>query len=78
MMKDNEEEEDDDNYPMYPEYGDTARGEAEDEEAPDDQPMLSDDDICQVIVDTQRETEDPNEKLKLQRMLSQKIVIPKL
>ena len=26
MMEDNEEEENDDNYPMFPEYGDTARG----------------------------------------------------
>ena len=26
MMGENEEEEDDDNYPMFPEYGDTARG----------------------------------------------------
>ena len=68
-MEDNEEEEDDDNYPMFPEYGDTTRGEAEDEEAPDDQPMLSEDDIRQVIVDTQREAKDPNQKLKLQRML---------
>jgi hypothetical protein len=39
MMEDNEEEEDDDNYhPMYPEHGDTATGEAEDEEATDDVP----------------------------------------
>ena len=34
MMEDNEEE-DDDNYPMFPEYGDTATGEAEDGEASD-------------------------------------------
>jgi hypothetical protein len=35
-MEDNEEEEDDDNYPEFPEYGDTfmreAEGEAEGEE----------------------------------------------
>lgn len=31
-MEDNEEEEEDDDD-MYPEYGDTATGEAEDEEA---------------------------------------------
>ena len=37
MIEDNEEEEDDDNYPdpMFPEYGDTATGEAEDQEASD-------------------------------------------
>jgi hypothetical protein len=28
-MKDNEEEKDDDNYPKFPEYGDTFMGEAE-------------------------------------------------
>ena len=33
MMEENEEEEDGDNYPMFPEYGDTATGEAEDQEA---------------------------------------------
>jgi hypothetical protein len=27
-MEDNEEEEDDDNYPEFPEYGDTFMGEA--------------------------------------------------
>ena len=27
MMEDNKEEEDDDNYPMFPEYSDTATGE---------------------------------------------------
>ena len=32
--------------------------------------MLSDDDIRQVIVDAHRETKDPNEKLKLERMLA--------
>ena len=41
MMEDGEEEENDDNYPMSLEYGGNARGEAEDEEAPDE-PMLYD------------------------------------
>ena len=67
MMEDNKEEEDDDNYhPMYPEHGDTAAGEAEDQEAPDDVP---DDDLRRVIVDAQRECESEKEKLKFDRML---------
>jgi hypothetical protein len=47
MMKDNKEEEDDDNYPMFPKYGDTATGEAEDQEAPD----VPADDLRRVSVD---------------------------
>ena len=31
IMEDNDEEEDDDNYPEFPEYGDTFMGEAEEE-----------------------------------------------
>jgi hypothetical protein len=54
MMEDNEEEEDDDNY-MFLEYGDTARGEAEDEEEPDE-PIL-DDDLRRAIVDAHREAD---------------------
>jgi hypothetical protein len=70
MMKDNEEEEDDD---MYPEYGDTAMGEAKDEgtgEAEDeeasDEPA---DDLHRAIVDAHREAESVNEKRKLKGML---------
>jgi hypothetical protein len=69
-MEDNEEEEDDD---MYPEYGDTAMGEAEaegtreakDEEASDE----PDDDLRRAIIDAHREAESVNEKLKLKGML---------
>jgi hypothetical protein len=69
-MEDNKEEEDDD---MFPEYGDTATGEAEaegteeaeDEEASDE----PDDDLCQAIVDAHREAESINEKQKLKGML---------
>jgi hypothetical protein len=70
IMEDNEEEEDDD---MYPEYGDTAMGEAEaegteeaeDEEASDE----PDDDLRRAIVDAHREAESVNEMGKLKGML---------
>jgi hypothetical protein len=65
MMEDNEEQEDDDNYPMFPEYGDTATGEAGDQEAPD----VPVDDLRRAIVDAQRECESEKEKLKFERML---------
>src|SRR3989337_310369 len=65
MMEDNEEEEDDENYPMFPGYRDTATGEGEDQEAPD----VPTDDLRRVIVDAQRECESEREKLKFDRML---------
>ncbi|EMS57818.1 hypothetical protein TRIUR3_22881 [Triticum urartu] len=65
MMEDNEEEEDDANYPMFPEYGDTATRESEDQEASD----VRDDDLRRFIADAQRECESEREKLKFGRML---------
>jgi hypothetical protein len=60
---------------MYPEYGDTATGEAEDEEASDETP----DDLHWAIVDAHREAESVNEKRKLKGMLEDhKKVVPKL
>ncbi len=44
---------------MFPEYGDIAMGEAEDEDALDDVPV---DDLRRVIVDAQRECESEREK----------------
>ena len=35
-MEDNEEEEDDDNYPMFPEYGDTEMDQDNEEEGGDE------------------------------------------
>src|SRR3989337_1565820 len=64
MMEDNEEEEDDDNYP--PEYGDTAMGEAEDQEEPDN---VLEDDLRRIIVDAKRQCQSEREKLKFDRML---------
>ena len=51
-MKDNEEEEDDDNYLMFLEYGDSATGEAEAEEAPNEPT----DDLGRAISDAKRES----------------------
>ena len=66
-MEDNEEEEDDENYPMFHEQGDTTMGEDEaEEEAFVDNP---DDDLRRAILDAQRNCETNNERLKLERML---------
>ena len=65
-MEDNEEEQNDDNY-MFPEYSGNEREEAEDEEVPDE-PII-DDDLRRVIVDAQTEAESALEKLKLEQML---------
>ena len=59
MMEDNEEEENDDNY-MYPEYDGNPTGEADDEEVPDD-PIIHDD-LRGVIVDAHTLAETTLEK----------------
>jgi hypothetical protein len=64
IMEDNEEKEDDDNYPEFPEYGGTSMGEDE-EEAPDE----SADDLGQVNVDAQRDCESEKERLKFDHMI---------
>ena len=63
-MEDNEEEENDDNY-MSPEYGGNERGEAEHEEA---DPIIHDD-LRGVIVDAHTQAETALEMIKLERML---------
>ena len=69
-MEDNEEdEEEDDNYPMFPEYGDSATGEAKDEEAPPEDEEASPDDLHRAIDDIRRESESNIEMLKLDRLL---------
>jgi hypothetical protein len=65
MMEDNEEEEDDENYPMFPEYGDTATGEAGDQEA-SDEPV---DDLGRAIADAKRDCETEKERLKFEQIL---------
>ena len=67
-MEDNKkEEEEDENYHMFPEYGDSATGEAEDEDAPPDDECA--DDLRWAIDDLRRESESDIEKLKLDRLL---------
>ena len=65
MMEDNEDQEDDDNYPMFPKYCDTATGEAEDQEALDE-PV---DDLGRAIADPKRDCETEKERLKFEQML---------
>ena len=69
-MEDNEEEEDDDNYPMFPEeYGDTIMEDVEEEggeHRASDEPA---DGLAGVISDAKRECDTEKEKLKLEAML---------
>ena len=70
MMKDNEEEDDADNYPVFPEYGDTAMEDNEeeggDEQWASDEPA---DDLGRVTSDAKRDCEIEKDKLKLHGML---------
>src|SRR5664279_1978888 len=67
MMEDNEEEEDNDNYPMFTEHGDrTMGGDEDEEELIFDEP---DDDLGRAILDAKINCGSENEKLKLERML---------
>ena len=66
-MEDNEEEEND-NYPMFPEHGGTIMGEDESEEEPFvDEPL--DDDLRRAILDAKINCGSDKERLKLERML---------
>jgi hypothetical protein len=63
-MEDNEEEEDDDNYPRFPEYSGIFMGEAEKEAH--DEPA---DDLGGTIADVWRDCETKKEREKLDHML---------
>jgi hypothetical protein len=65
MMEDNDEEENDGNYPEFPETTDTAMEDNEEEEGED----VPADDLGQVIIDTQIDYESEKEREKLERML---------
>ena len=60
-MEDNEEEEDDDNYPRFPEFEGTTMGEQAEEEASD----VPADDLGRAIADAKRNCASEREKLKL-------------
>ena len=67
IMEDNEEEEDNDNYPMFTDHGGTSMGEDEAEKEPIvDEP---DDDLRRAILDAKINCGSQNERLKLERML---------
>jgi hypothetical protein len=68
-MKDNDEEENDDNYPVYPEYSDTAIEDNEEEEAEERASYVPADDLSQVIVDAQIDCKSEKEREKLEHML---------
>ena len=62
-MEDNEIEEDNDNYPMFNEHGDTTMGEDEaEEESIVDEP---DDDLRRAILNAKINCGSENERLKL-------------
>ena len=64
LMEDNEEEENDDNYPMFHEYGDTTMEDNEEEEGEErasDEPA---DDLGQTIADARRDCETQKEREK--------------
>ena len=72
IMEDNEEEEDNDNYPMFTEHGGSTMGEDEAEEEPIfDEPIFDepDDDLRRAILDAKINCGSENERLKLERML---------
>ena len=69
-MEDNEEEENDDNYPMYPEYGGTAMEDNEEEEAGERASDESTDGLLgRAIADAKRDCETEKERLKFDQML---------
>jgi hypothetical protein len=69
MMEDNDEEENDNNYPVYPEYSDTAIEDNEEEEAEERASYVPADDLSQVIVNAQTDCKSEKEREKLEHML---------
>ena len=80
-MEDGDEEDNDDNYrSMFPEYGDTAMEDNEEEGGEERAPDEPADDLGQAISDAKRDCDTDKERLQFDKMLrgSQKIVVPKL
>jgi hypothetical protein len=69
MMEDNDEEENDDNYPMYPETTDTAMKDNEEEEGEERASDVPADDLGQGIANAQIYCKSEKEREKLERML---------
>jgi hypothetical protein len=62
MMEDNDEEENDDNYPEFPETTDTAMEDSEEEKGEERASDVPADDLGQVIVDAQIDYESEKER----------------
>ena len=69
MMEDGDEEENDDNCPMFPEYGDTAVDDNEEEGGEERASVEPADDLGRVISDAKRDCETEMERLKFEQML---------
>jgi hypothetical protein len=69
MMEDNDEEENNDNYLLYPEYGDTAMEGNKEEEALERESDEPADDLSRDIADAQIYCESEKEREKLERIL---------
>jgi hypothetical protein len=70
MMEDGKEEENDDNYhQMFPEYGDNAIEDSEEEGGDERASIEPADDLSQVIFYAKRDCETEKERLQFERML---------
>jgi hypothetical protein len=69
MIEDNDEEENDDNYPEFPETTNTAMEDNEEEEGEERASYVPTDDLGQVIFGAHIDCESEKEREKLKRML---------
>jgi hypothetical protein len=69
MMEDNDEEENNDNYPEFPETTDTTMEDNEEEEGEEQASDVPANDLSQVIFDAQIDRESEKEREKLEHML---------
>jgi hypothetical protein len=72
MMEDNDEEENDDNYPVYPETNDIAMEDNEEEQEEEGKEQVSDvpaDDLGRIIADAQIDCKSEKKREKLECML---------
>src|SRR3954468_23455268 len=69
MMEDNEDEENDDSYPMSPEYDGTTMEDNDEEEVEERASYDPDDDLGRVIADAKGECDRERERLKFEQML---------